>query len=113
MKVALKSLAVFICIAILGLFSINRYYNYKHTEITKLAESEANLKGIIELFGEPMYSSDREGWTLEWFENQFSVSIPPRGKAYVFHPQGTWPNFLLIIVTDGSGRIEQVHPYRT
>ena len=60
-----------------------------------------------------MYTSDPEEWPLEWFERQFTVSIPKEGKAYVFHPQGTWPNFLLIIVTDSSGKVEQVHPYRT
>ena len=95
------------------LFSINRYFNYQHTEVTKLAESEGNLKGIIELFGDPMYSSDPEEWPLEWFETQFSVKIDPKGKAYVFHPPGTWPNFLLIIVTDDSGSIKEVHPYST
>lgn len=113
MKLVFRLLSLLVLTLVVSIFGGNRYISFKHDQAILIAKGEENLSEIVGKFGDPIYSSSESGWPPEWFDKQFVISLDANEYAHVFHPPGTWPNFLIVVVSDSSGKIHYIKPYET
>jgi len=81
------------------------------SEAVKFANSCRTLDQLVRGFGEPMYTTVTDHRPHDWVERAFTINIAPDEEAHIFHPIGTNPNFIIIVIADQDGDIRSTREH--